>query len=76
MATRIKKTESKKEPTLKVTSINNKHMWYPVDWDKVKTLSDMKIIFSNMGLGCATNSSNYNEVKKYLSKNGIVLGDN
>ena len=42
--------------------------WYPIDWDKVKTLQDVKIIMKNMGLGCQDNAPNYNELKKYLSE--------
>jgi hypothetical protein len=41
--------------------------WYPIDWNKVTTIQDIKIIISNMGLGCAENAPNYNELKKYLS---------
>ena len=42
-------------------------LWYPIDWDKVKTLTDLKFIIKNMGLGCSDNSPNYAELKKYLS---------
>ena len=41
--------------------------WYPIDWNKVVSIDDVKIILSNMGLGCTENAPNYNELKKYLS---------
>jgi hypothetical protein len=46
-------------------------LWYPIDWDKVKTLTDLKFIIKNMGLGCSDNSPNYAELKKYLSNSPL-----
>jgi hypothetical protein len=53
-------------PTPQV-NISKQPMWFPIDWDKVKTLEDIKIILKNMGLGCQDNAPNYPELKKYLS---------
>lgn len=47
-------------------------LWYPIDWDKVKTLTDLKFIIKNMGLGCADDSPNYAELKKYLSNSPLA----
>lgn len=47
--------------------VNKQPQWYPIDWDKVKTLQDIKVILKNMGLGCQDNAPNYEELKKYLS---------
>ncbi len=47
--------------------INQEDFWYPVDWNKVKNINDIKIILANMGLGCKANAPNYNDLKKYLS---------
>lgn len=41
--------------------------WIPIDWNKVKTINDLKLIVSNMGLGCYTDSPNYEQLKKYLA---------
>lgn len=41
--------------------------WIPIDWNKVKTINDLKLIVSNMGLGCYTDSPNYQDLKKYLA---------
>lgn len=40
--------------------------WVPIDWDKVKNINDLKLIVSNMGLGCFVDSPNYEQLKKYL----------
>jgi len=47
--------------------VDQQPRWYPIDWDKVNTIKDIKIIMSNMGLGCQDNAPNYNDLKKYLS---------
>ncbi len=47
--------------------VNTQPQWYPIDWDKVKTLQDVKVILKNMGLGCQDNAPNYNELKQFLS---------
>lgn len=41
--------------------------WYPIDWDKVQSIDDLKFIISNMGLGCQEDAPNYQGLKKYLS---------
>jgi hypothetical protein len=40
--------------------------WRPVDWNKVKTLHDVKMILSNMGLGCSEDAPLFSELEKYL----------
>ena len=40
-------------------------VWYPIDWEKVKTLEDVKVILENMGLGCYDNAPAYETLKKY-----------
>ena len=40
--------------------------WRPIDWNKVKTLNDVKIILKNMGLGCSEDAPMYSELEKYL----------
>lgn len=47
--------------------VNTQPQWYPIDWDKVKTLQDVKVILKNMGLGCQDNAPNYQELKQFLS---------
>jgi hypothetical protein len=42
-------------------------LWFPIDWDTVNTLEDIKVLIKNMGLGCSNQAPNYNELKKYLS---------
>lgn len=65
---RKKKTNIPAKPLPTPTiQINTLPKWYPIDWDKVKTLEDAKIILKNMGLGCQDNAPNYEELKKYLS---------
>lgn len=41
--------------------------WYPIDWNKVATLADVKFILSNMGLGCSEDAPNYPVLKRYLA---------
>ena len=48
---------------------NKQPQWYPIDWDKVETLQDVKVILKNMGLGCQDNAPNYQELKQFLSDN-------
>ncbi len=68
------KPRKKRSEVIKMPTISNQikdipqPKWYPIDWDKVKTLQDVKIIMKNMGLGCQDNAPNYNELKKYLSE--------
>jgi hypothetical protein len=40
--------------------------WFGIDWDKVKTVSDVKVILEHMGLGCFDNAPAYETLKKYL----------
>jgi hypothetical protein len=41
-------------------------LWFPVNWDTINTLEDLKVLIKNMGLGCSNQAPNYNELKKYL----------
>jgi hypothetical protein len=41
--------------------------WYPIDWNKVSTVGDVKFILSNMGLVFSEDSPNYQVLKRYLS---------
>ena len=36
-----------------------------IDWEKVKTLEDVKVILENMGLGCYDNAPAYETLKKF-----------
>ena len=67
---RKKRSEVVKMPTINMKQVKDipQPKWYPIDWDKVKTLQDVKLIMKNMGLGCQDNAPNYNELKKYLSE--------
>jgi hypothetical protein len=40
-------------------------IWYPIDWEKVKTIEDVKVILENMGLGCYDNAPAYEVLKKF-----------
>jgi hypothetical protein len=40
--------------------------WFPIDWNKVKTLDDIKVIMANMGLGCSTDAPSYETLKRFL----------
>jgi hypothetical protein len=50
-----------------VVQVTRQPQWFPIDWDKVKNIEDIKVILKNMGLGCQDNAPNYQELKKYLS---------
>ena len=50
-----------------VVQVTKQPQWFPIDWDKVKNIQDIKVILKNMGLGCQDNAPNYQELKKYLS---------
>lgn len=47
--------------------------WYPIDWETVKTVEDVKAILEHMGLGCATDAPAYDKLKKYLFQNYIKV---
>jgi hypothetical protein len=40
--------------------------WFPIDWNKVNTLDDIKVIMANMGLGCSTDAPSYETLKRFL----------
>lgn len=48
-------------------------LFFPIDWDKVETVEDIKIILSNMGLGCYNTAPNYSTLFKYLSDKPILV---
>lgn len=56
---------SKPLPTPPVVEVRDPK-WIPIDWDKVQTIEDIKIIMANMGLGCHENSPNFEQLKKFL----------
>lgn len=60
----------KTEP--KLVSINEP-LFFPIDWDKVENLEDIKLILSNMGLGCYNTAPNYSVLFKYLSDKPILI---
>ena len=41
--------------------------WRPIDWNKVNTVKDVKVILSNMGLGCSEDAPAFVELEKYLT---------
>lgn len=47
--------------------IQSADFWFPIDWNKVKSVNDVKVILSNMGLGCRQSAPGYEILKKYLS---------
>jgi len=60
---------TKKSRVIKIDSKNlvtEQPKWFAIDWDKVKTVSDVKVILENMGLGCFENAPAYDALKKYL----------
>ena len=48
-------------------------MWYPIDWQTVKTVDDIKAILEHMGLGCSTDAPAYDNLKKYLFNRYIKI---
>lgn len=67
--TATKKASKKVEETIQAEVINmgptKEPIWYPIDWEKVKTLQDVKLILENMGLGCYDNAPAYEVLKKF-----------
>ena len=63
------KRASKKQETIQANVINlgqtKEPIWYPIDWEKVKTIEDVKVILENMGLGCYYNAPAYETLKKF-----------
>ena len=60
---------TKKSRVIKLDSKNlvaEQPKWFAVDWNKVKSVSDVKAILENMGLGCFENAPAYDTLKKYL----------
>jgi hypothetical protein len=41
--------------------------WYPIDYNKVKTIEDIKLILSKMSLGVMSNVPDFEELKHILS---------
>lgn len=64
------KKSTKKVENIEANVINlgesKQPVWYPVDFDKVKTIEDVKLILENMGLGCYDNAPAYDKLKKFL----------
>jgi hypothetical protein len=67
MAVSNKPRKKRSEPKVVNIQSMQEPLWFPIDWDKVETLEDMKFIIKNMGLGCSNQAPSYNELKKYLS---------
>lgn len=67
MAVSNKPRKKRVEPKVVNIQSMQEPLWFPIDWDKVETLEDMKFIIKNMGLGCSNQAPSYNELKKYLS---------
>jgi hypothetical protein len=81
MATAKKPTKTKKTAeeapkfeaeVLKLDS-TQQPMWYPIDWETVKTVDDIKAILEHMGLGCSTDAPAYDSLKKYLFNRYIKI---
>lgn len=53
-------------PVVEAEVVNVSPQWYPIDWQKVKTIEDIKVILENMGLGCYENAPAYNVLKKFV----------
>ena len=74
MATAKKTTKTKKNTVVEeaqelkadVFRMEEPPMWYPIDWETVKTIEDIKAILEHMGLGCSTDAPAYEKLKKYL----------
>ena len=65
-----KKKDQSKARIVKIDAQNPpppQDMWFPINWDKVKNINDVKVILKNMGLGCMSSAPGYEELKKYLS---------
>jgi hypothetical protein len=67
MAVSQKPRKKRVEPKVVTMQSVQEPLWFPIDWDKVETLEDMKFIIKNMGLGCSNQAPSYAELKKYLS---------
>jgi hypothetical protein len=67
MAVSEKPRKKRVEPKVISMQSMQEPLWFPIDWDKVETLEDMKFIIKNMGLGCSNQAPSYAELKKYLS---------
>jgi hypothetical protein len=67
MAVSEKPRKKRVEPKVISMQSMQEPLWFPIDWDKVETLEDMKFIIKNMGLGCSNQAPSYTELKKYLS---------
>jgi hypothetical protein len=49
-----------------VNQTEEANKWFPIDWNKVKTLEDIKVIMKNMGLGCSIDAPAYETLKRFL----------
>jgi len=70
MANSKKPRDPKSVGSIKVIKMENeppKPKWRPVDWSKVNTVKDVKIILSHMGLGCSEDAPAFVELEKYLT---------
>ena len=64
MAISNKPRKKRSEPKVVNIQSMQEPLWFPIDWNKVETLEDMKFIIKNMGLGCSNQAPSYNELKK------------
>ena len=55
-------------PVINMSTIEEqKPKWRPINWNKVNTVKDVKVILSNMGLGCSEDAPAFVELEKYLT---------
>jgi hypothetical protein len=52
---------------VKMATEEPKPKWRLIDWDKVNTVKDVKVILSHMGLGCSEDAPAFVELEKYLT---------
>ena len=67
MAVSEKPRKKKVEPKVINMQSLQEPLWFPIDWDKVESLDDIKFILKNMALGCSNQAPSFNDLKKYLS---------
>ena len=54
-------------PPVEESFVLQEAVWYPIDFNKVKTLDDIKLILSKMHLGVMSNVPDFEELKTILS---------
>ena len=62
------KSKKKEEVLEQVGEVQQLISWYSFDWNKVKTVEDLKEILSSLGMTVSDKAPGYENLKKFLKE--------